>query len=97
MALKPETRKGPRPVYGPKVTPTESCLLTDLGKRILAGAAERSGAGKSNVVEHLLRCYGGSVRAEDFAPLTDEAAEPEREPVRVTPRRRVTDAISAGA
>lgn len=88
--------KGPRTVYGPKVSPPESCLLTELGKRILAGADERTGVGKSNVVEHLLRLYGGSVTAEDFAPLVDENQQPTTEPVspapsKPTPRRRVSD------
>jgi hypothetical protein len=63
------TVKGPRRIYAPKAAPPESCLLTDLAKRILHAADERTGAGKSNVVEHLLRLYGGSVTPEDFAPI----------------------------
>lgn len=103
MAKRAQT--GPRPVYAPKQMPAESCLLTELGKRILAAAAERTGAGKSNVVEHLLRKHGGSVTAADFAPLDEddvcrEAETPSGKRVsrsRVTPRRVVERVAVAGA
>jgi len=89
--------KGPRTVYGPKVAPAESCLLTDLGKRILAGADARTGVGKSNVVEHLLRLYGGSITASDFVPVVEGAEEQVVASVQAppTPRRRASDSVSA--
>lgn len=69
--MTPKRKRGPQTVYGPKASPSESCLLTELGKDILHAAAARTGAGKSNVIEHLLRMHGAAVTAEQFAPVTD--------------------------
>lgn len=67
--------KGPASIYRPKDPPNVTVSLSKLGKDILEAADDRTGAGKSNVVEHLLRVYGGSITAEELAPL-DDAEEP---------------------
>lgn len=75
MAIaKNASAKGPASIYRPKDPPNVTVSLSSLGKRILEAADERTGAGKSNVVEHLLRLHGGSISAEEFAPLADESA-----------------------
>lgn len=66
---KTPARRGTKTPYGPKHPPHRNHLLTKLAKRILAAATERTGASESNVVEHLVRLYGGSVTAEEFAPV----------------------------
>lgn len=47
--------------YRPKIMPSESVMLTALGRRILKAAAKRTGKSKSDVVEHLLRTCGAAV------------------------------------
>lgn len=67
-AVAPKKRGRPS-VYGPKCPPTRTSLLTAFAKEILAAAAARGGDTESNVVEHLLRCYGHTVTEETFSPL----------------------------
>lgn len=69
--------KGPRTVYGPKEMPGRSHSLTRFAKQILDAAVERCGTSESNIVEHLARRFGGSLTAEDFAPLEDESKDKE--------------------
>lgn len=59
-------RHGPRTPFGPKEPPNRSHSMTHLAKQILAAAAKRCGTSESNVVEYLVRAYGGTVRREDF-------------------------------
>ncbi len=63
------TRKhkgGPRTPFGPKHLPNRSHSLTELGKKVLAAAANRADTSESNVVELLVRRHAGTVRREDF-------------------------------
>lgn len=60
------TRRGPRTIYGPKQRPSESVLLTPLGRRILYAASKRCRTKRSNVWETLLRLYGGTLEPELF-------------------------------
>lgn len=65
--------KGPASVYRPKDPPNVTVSLSKLGKQILRAADARTGAGQSNVIEHLLRIHGGSVTKEELAPVAEDA------------------------
>jgi hypothetical protein len=54
-------KRGPKSEYRPKDHPPVSVMLTKLGKRILKAAARRRKLSASNVVEELLRRYGGTL------------------------------------
>ena len=56
---------GRRAYYRPKSTMPESVTLTELGRRILRSAADRTCKSKSDVVENLLRTYGAAVQFDD--------------------------------
>lgn len=67
-ARKQQRPMGPaRCLYRPKHLPPITVGLTRLGKRILRAAARRTDHSQSEVVEHLLRLHGGSVRMPDEA------------------------------
>lgn len=59
-------------VYTPKEPPAETASLTRFAKNLLRAAAARTGAGKSNVVEHLLRKHSAQLTADEFEALADE-------------------------
>lgn len=65
MALR-KNRGGPRTPFGPKHLPNRSHSLTRFGKEILRSAAKRTGTSESNVVELLVRKFGGTVEADDI-------------------------------
>jgi hypothetical protein len=73
-AMRTQRRGGRRSIYGPKVVPNRSHSLTDLAIRIATAAARRTGATESNIVEHLLRLYGGRITREEMAPLPEDDA-----------------------
>ena len=71
--MKRKNRGGPRTPFGPKELPNRSHSLTGLAKKILEAAAERARTSESNVVEVLVRKYGGEVTVDDI-PETVSAA-----------------------
>lgn len=67
---------GPRTPYRPKVNPTASISLTQLGKDILQATADRLGQSKSNIVEHLLRTRASDIHPVEFEGIETDEAEP---------------------
>ena len=68
-------RRGPRTCYPNKTRPSESVLLTDLGRASLHARSRQFHVSRSDIVETLVRLFAGDLTPEMFVRLDEAEAE----------------------
>jgi hypothetical protein len=64
-------RRGPRTCYPNKRRPSESILLTDLGRGSLYARSRRYRVSRSDIVETLIRLFAAELTPEMFERLDE--------------------------